>query len=460
MEHDQVTTSAPTTVRSTVTAAADALAGVAWRDVPDEELVATMVELERVQALLDHARLEVARLLDETDAAAPYGWASAKDFLTAVAGGRKGAGSGLVRLAARLEDLPATREAMAQGALSRAKAEVIARNVARLPRVPELRAAAEKSLLAAARDLDATDLDHAFGGIVADLDPDGSLLGSELELPRRERAAHAQRFLAFTPDALGGVRVRGYATVEDVELVRATLLPLSAPAHTEPGACGGALGDAGDRASRRPCPDPACAHDGRDPREFGARLWDALVEACRRLQTTDTLPNAHGATPRVVVTMDLEALRERLATTGAAQATGRTPAGADLSAQAARRLACDAEVIPAVLGTRSQVLDLGRSERLVTPGLWQALVLRDGHCAFPGCTRLPLACDAHHIIHWVDGGVTALDNLVLLCRRHHTLTHHSPWTVTLDPHLRRPVWTPPPRGDDSSRFTYLLPRAA
>ena len=69
-----------------------------------------------------------------------------------------------------------------------------------------------------------------------------------------------------------------------------------------------------------------------------------------------------------------------------------------------RRLACDAEIIPAILGTESQVLDVGRTSRLVTPGIWTALVLRDQHCAFPGCTRLPLACDAHHIIHWADGG--------------------------------------------------------
>ena len=95
--------------------------------------------------------------------------------------------------------------------------------------------------------------------------------------------------------------------------------------------------------------------------------------------------------------------------------------------------------------TAEDLLDVGRAHRLVTPAIWSALVLRDRHCAFPGCTRMPLACDAHHIVHWADGGATSLDNLILLCRHHHTLTHHSPWRVHIDPGTRQPVWTGPPR---------------
>ena len=134
-------------------------------------------------------------------------------------------------------------------------------------------------------------------------------------------------------------------------------------------------------------------------------MWDALVEACRRLQATDTLPHAHGTTARLTVTMPLDELRDHL------DAQGLLPSQETLSAAVARRLACDAEIIPAVLGTEGQVLDVGRTARLVTTGIWTALVLRDQHCAFPGCSRLPIACDAHHIIHWTDGGPTSLDNL-------------------------------------------------
>ncbi len=119
--------------------------------------------------------------------------------------------------------------------------------------------------------------------------------------------------------------------------------------------------------------------------------------------------------------------------------------GDQLSATALRRLACDAEVIPAVLGTLGEVLDVGRSQRLVTAAIWKALTLRDRHCRFPGCRRMPLACDAHHLQHWADGGTTALDNLVLLCRAHHTLIHATPWQVRLNPLDRRPEFRRPPR---------------
>ena len=59
-------------------------------------------------------------------------------------------------------------------------------------------------------------------------------------------------------------------------------------------------------------------------------------------------------------------------------------------------MACDASIIPAVLGTKSELLDLGRTSRLVTPKLLQALYLRDRGCTFPGCSRPPAWCDAHH----------------------------------------------------------------
>ena len=211
------------------------------------------------------------------------------------------------------------------------------------------------------------------------------------------------------------------------------LLPLAAPTSSDPGACGGHP----DRPGAG-CGIAECAHDGRDPREAGARLWDALVEAARLLAGTDLVPESHGARPRVMVTVDHETLRERL---GRARLVNLDTG---LSAGAVRRLACDAEIIPIVLGSASQVLDVGRSSRLVTPGLWSALVARDGHCAFPGCTRLPVACDAHHVRHWADGGATAVSNLVLLCRAHHTTVHQTPWQVRIDADDGRPVFRPPP----------------
>lgn len=456
--------------------AVQALAAADWSEVPEADLPAAAVLLERMQAQLDAIKLANAARLEETDAAARHGWASTKDFLTHVAGGRKGAGGGMVRLARRLRALPATQAALADGTLSKAKAQVIAARVAQLPRVEEVRAAAEELFLAKAADLDATDLDNTWHQIVGQLDPDGALLGQELSLARQERAAHRFRFLAFTGDEFGGVRIRGYATAEDVELVKAALMPLSAPVRSEPGSCGGSPGDPSTRSRPIPCADPECHHDGSDQREFGARLWDALVEACRLLQTTRVLPDTHTAPPRLFVTTTLEDLQKRLSqidlglslagepTSGSAgiDLGGLLPGGRPLSVSAVRRLACDAEVIPFVLGSESQVLDVGRAQRFVTPAIWHALVARDQHCAFPGCRRLPQACDAHHVVHWADGGRTSLDNLVLVCRRHHTAVHHTAWTLAIDPANGRPVWTPPPellrdsgrllppRGDDAA----------
>lgn len=386
-------------------AAVAALASVDWEEVSPAELLGVMVELERMRAQLDASRIDVAGRLEQSGAATEVGWASAKDFLTAVSGGRKGAGGGLLRLAAGLEGLPEVRSALEDGWLSSDKARVIANRVALLPRVADLRSAAARSLLEKARDLDATDLDRAWPTVVEEIDPDGALLGSEQDLPRSERAAHRARFLAFTPDELGGAWIKGYADVEGVEEVKAVLMPLAAPVSTEPGACGGVRADLAAGRRGAPCPDPECAHDGRDPRESGARLWDALVELCRRAQAAEVLPETHGARPRLTVSVELERLRNDVG------AAGQLPGDQSLSAAAVRRLACDADIIPLVLGSHGQVLDVGRTQRLVTTAIWLALIARDKHCTFPGCRRLPNACDAHHVVHWADGGPTSLDNL-------------------------------------------------
>jgi hypothetical protein len=90
----------------------------------------------------------------------------------------------------------------------------------------------------------------------------------------------------------------------------------------------------------------------------------------------------------------------------------------EISAAEARIHACDSMVIPAVLGEKSEPLDLGRLRRLISAGLRRALYLRDRGCAFPGCHRPPRHCQGHHIRHWAEGGPTNLGNLVLMCAHH------------------------------------------
>jgi hypothetical protein len=84
---------------------------------------------------------------------------------------------------------------------------------------------------------------------------------------------------------------------------------------------------------------------------------------------------------------------------------------------------CDATVSRMVFGPESEPVDIGRAPRVVPPGMRRAAIARDRHCTHPGCDRPARWCDVHHIWHWADGGPTALQNLKLLCRYHHTLEH-------------------------------------
>ena len=95
--------------------------------------------------------------------------------------------------------------------------------------------------------------------------------------------------------------------------------------------------------------------------------------------------------------------------------------GIHVSAETARRMACDTATVSMHHGPGGEILDVGRRTRTISPALRRALAARDRHCRFPGCGNL--RCDGHHIEHWADGGRTALDNLVLLCRRHHRAVH-------------------------------------
>ena len=148
---------------------------------------------------------------------------------------------------------------------------------------------------------------------------------------------------------------------------------------------------------------------------------------------------APARTPRpgralLTITMDLRWLQ--LAT-----GHGTLDTGTPVDPATVRRWACDAEVVPVVLGSQSEPLDVGRLQRTVTDAMRRALNIRDGGCAFPGCDRPPRRCHAHHIRFWGHGGDTCLQNLVLLCRHHHQVIHHGHWTVQLLDGL--PCFTPP-----------------
>ncbi len=100
--------------------------------------------------------------------------------------------------------------------------------------------------------------------------------------------------------------------------------------------------------------------------------------------------------------------------------------GTAVSPAELRMMACQADLVPVMLGTDSTVLDVGRRHRLAPPALRLAVTLRDGGCAFPGCTAPMWHCDVHHVVPWQLGGPSDLGNVVALCRSHHGLVEPAP----------------------------------
>ena len=153
---------------------------------------------------------------------------------------------------------------------------------------------------------------------------------------------------------------------------------------------------------------------------------------CRLIETLDPhrLPHSGGLSATVVVTIPLATLEG-----GLAAATIDT--GTRLSPGEARRMACDAGLIPAVLGATSEVLDHGRTRRLFSKPQRVAMAIRQSfRCAAEGCQRPTAWCDAHHLQPWIRNGNTNLDDGVLICGRHHTLAHHPDYTVHRQPGFR------------------------
>lgn len=177
---------------------------------------------------------------------------------------------------------------------------------------------------------------------------------------------------------------------------------------------GAAIVDSAVDALAKPQRDPETGD--YDPRTPGARRADALIELVQRaVSAPDGVPRQ--AKTSLMVTITLDELKQRC------RGAGLTLGGEPLPIETVRRLACDAQVIPAVLGTHGEILEQGRAERLFNRAQIRHLWLRDRHCTFPGCTKPATWCDAHHLIHWVDGGPSDTDRGALLCQRHHTVVH-------------------------------------
>ena len=170
----------------------------------------------------------------------------------------------------------------------------------------------------------------------------------------------------------------------------------------------------------KPQPNPETGK--RDLRSNGQRRVEALTELCSRVASADARQRGGPAesTTTVFVTVTLETLQKH---TGAGEVLGSSATGALLGPETLRKMCCDADLIPAVLGSDSQTLDHGRVTRLFTRAQRRAVWRRDKTCTYPGCSAPGAWTRVHHIHHWADGGRSDLDNAALLCQRHHTRVH-------------------------------------
>lgn len=179
------------------------------------------------------------------------------------------------------------------------------------------------------------------------------------------------------------------------------------------------------KAALSPFAKPHPASDGvRDLRTVAERHGDALAELVKLATDAEGMPTEGGAKPHVAVTVPFEVLKTGL---GEALLDG----AGYLSAAEVRRLACDAKILPIVLGGKSEPIDIAVPSYTVPARMRRFLVQRDRGCAFPDCERTASTCDAHHVKHWHDGGETRESNLMLLCSRHHRLIHNSDWEARI-----------------------------
>lgn len=364
-----------------------------------------------------------------------------------------------VRVAHRLQELPLIRAAFAEGQLSYSKVRALTRveNVER-----------EQDLLNLARHATASQLERlvrAYRGAVA--------------IEQVARGERPGRWLTWSHDDDGSLMLRGRLPAEEgalvvaaLEAARDRLRETAEPASAE--APGEDSSASSDRTASAEAPDPdrgassenpasAEAHEAKPAERpasaeasdatAGEARADALVLLADAFAAGEEAERTGGDRYQVVVHVDTTTLRgtER-------GETCELDADAPLAADTARRLACDAAIVP-LLERAGKPLSVGRKTRSIPPALRRALAARDRGCRFPGCGARRFV-DAHHIEHWAHGGPTSLPNLIHVCRHHHRLLHEGGYTV--DRHkdgrftFRRPdgrriaACPRPPRGEEAA----------
>ena len=408
---------AATDVRASLEAVADA--NPTFMSADDKAVA--LRELVAAEAQLAELRLRIlgdaGDLADQTAAKDAAGWL-AHHTLTSYADARAD-----LRLAHSLDrERPVLAAAMREGAASLAQARVIDRALTSLPGAvdAETVALAEKHLVAHAGEFGPRELGRIGRRILDVVAPHIAEAAEATRLADLE--AHAADQTRLVMRRLGDGTTRISSRVPDATATRlATYLEAFTNPRVERPQDDQDASDAPQVAPGL----PATAHDPVARLSYPKRMGQALIQLLETLDPT-RLPLHGGDATTVIVTIDFEALKTDLATAdliGAGLVPDDQLASDQITAAQARRLACTAKILPAVLGGHGLPLDLGRARRLFTPAQRKALLVRDRTCRAEGCDVPGTWCDAHHVDPWHAGGPTDLGNGVLLCHHHHHRVH-------------------------------------
>jgi hypothetical protein len=307
------------------------------------------------------------------------------------------------------------------GVVSAAKVQIVERAMHKLTRPslhPDAVATAEQLLTEQAPILAPSELQRFAHAVVAAADPDGPE-------PIDDQRQHDRRYVELTQRCDGMWHLQGRLTNTVGAQLDTILDPLTTPRSTT-------TEDEDGNITQIP-----------DQRPSVQRLHDALEEACARLLKSGDQPSVGGVPASVIITITLE---ELLTKTGLAE----TADGTQLSPQQLLNIADEAEIWPTIIDRNGVPLALGRTRRLASPGQTMALIARDAGCSFPGCSHPAAWCDRHHILDWILGGLTDLDNLTLLCRYHHTHFLQKGWSCRINTD-GLPEWIPPRWIDQDQR---------
>lgn len=391
----------PAAAMTVLREALEVLASVDVATLSPEAQVAHVEDLHEARCRLEAAQARALAAADVQEASVAERGRATSSWLKEVINVSATTATRWLRVARRIGQLPLLWDAWWAGDVSLEHADVIVRCMAELP--ADHADAAEKILVELARDATPAD-------VAAALDRIRTTLGIDESADEAHVRRYATRGVGLDQTFGSCGSLSGTLTPEVCEKLDKALRAASQKAGPE---------------------------DERTPRQ---RRHDALGEIAQFFLSHADISVDRGERPRVVVTMPLDILVDRLEQVADEVPWATLGAGVPLSPSTARRLACDADLIPAVLGAKSEVLDLGRSTRDFNAAIRRAALLRQGgRCAFPRCRRRVREC--HHIVWWSLGGDSSLDNAAWLCAFHHWLVHEGRWKLRRDGDGF--VWTDP-----------------